>query len=1005
MKLLKYANQKFAHHHLHTEYSPMDAPVSLKKLVEYSKHLGYKTITVTDHGTVGSWVKLASACKDAGIKPIFGIEGYFVDDRHIKKGGRDHNHIVLLAKTNEGIRNIYKMSEISWKEGYYYGDPRMDWELLEKYHEGVICTTSCVSGVVPDLVRNDKYEEALTNAKRFQSIFGKDFYAEVQYHCLDVEKKAYAGVAKIAASLGLPLLGTNDVHYLRKEDSSTQEAMMAVNTGRCPEGPKRMRHEQNQLYLKSPDEMIEMFGGKDRLAIRSSLEIADVCTAELQFGKTQLPSIEIPKEFKSDTEYLEYLARKGMKDRGKEGIPEYEARYEEEMGVIRKLREKGLRFDRYFLIVWDFVNWAWENGIRVGAGRGSGAGSLILYCLKITGIDPIRFDLLFERFLTMDRNEMPDIDIDFDNERGPEVSRYCCQKYGGERFAKICSVSQLHVASAIKAAFKAFDPGGTWEEQQSSDDVTKTQQKNQGTKVRRTEKKGRDRNENDTLANDVTKLLPRGPSGGPSDKCTLIKSIADADDEMIYVYDDPKFQDLKRQYPEVFDFAEKIEGLNGPKSIHASGVVITEDPLVEVCPQQLSGKGKNKEPATVYDMEDLEKLGLIKFDQLKQKALTVITRVLGWVKERHGLTLDVDETIDLEDKKVLDMFARGETTAIFQFESPGMVSTLRDMKVTCFDNLIAANALYRPGPMDFIEDYCQRKNGRQQVRYAAPALESLLKPTYGIMVYQEQVMSITKILAGFSGSEADKVRKAMGKKKPEVLAAMKDKFIKGCDKVGNCDSQTASMIWDQMEEFSKYAFNKSHSAAYSFIAYQCAWLKTYYPGEFMAAQLSVEGADSKYDIVTKYENAAAEMGFKILPPNVSTAKGDYMVETNAGRSCIRKGFKGVKGLGEQVYMDIIKGQPYTDMFDYCMRAEAGTKSDVVKTLIDDGGFNWLKPILEQRPVFHGKKATTADFELEYNIQIERAKREKKDKTRNEEVKGMGTPFGFKMKKKGYELNV
>ncbi len=998
MHVLKYANMKFAHHHLHTEYSPQDAPVSLKNLIKYSKELGYKTITVTDHGTVSSWVKLQQQCKEAGIKPIFGIEGYFCNDRRLKTGGRENHHIVLLAKNNEGIKNIYRMSELSYREGFYY-HPRIDWELLERYHEGVICTSACVSGMLPETYVEKGYEAALLVAQRFKSIFGRDFKAEVQYHCLDIEQKAYTGVARIAKALDIPLLGTNDVHYLRKEDSSTQEALVAINTRKCLKDPSRMKHEMNQLYLKSPDEMVEVFGGRNREAVVTSLEIADVCTAELQFGKTQLPSIEIPKEYggkpmTDDMDYLEALARQGLIDRGFSGNKKYEDRLNEELDVIKGLRSKGLRFDRYFLVVWDYVKWAWDNGIRVGAGRGSGAGSLVLYCLRITGIDPIPYDLMFDRFLTPDRNEMPDIDIDFDNERGHEVYDYVCRRFGVDRCARVGTINVFRVASALRAAFGIFDPCNTWENEVAQKEYAAQQRKN-GNRSKAQEPL---RDETKKLAAEVNQLLPKGQNGGPADNCTLVKAKYDAKpDELIYVYDAvPQFRELKRKYPEVFALAEKIEGLANGRGVHAAGVLITADPLVDVVPQQFAGKGQQM--ATAYPMDDCEKLGCIKFDFLATKALSVINRTLAAVKKRYNVDVDIDNLVP-NDKKAIDIFRRGDTIAIFQFESDGMQKMLKELKPDCFEDVIAANAIYRPGPIENIGMYCKRKHGEEAIVYPVESLETVLKPTYGIMVYQEQVMKITQVLAGFNGSEADKVRKAMGKKKRDILDAQADKFFKGIEKHDSCDLDTAKDLWSGMEKFGSYAFNKSHAAAYSYTAYQCAYLKAHYPAEFMAAQMTVEGADSKYDPVKMYEDASDDMGFKILPPDVNRAHPDYVVEDLPdGKKAIRKGFKGVLGLGEDVYNDIMKARKerkFRDMYDYCFRSGAGAKNDVFVALFDAGAFDEWKSADSYLSKRLGRRATRADIEAEYNDMSKRAQNEKREKgARKEEKEGIGCVFAI-----------
>lgn len=995
MNICKYANFKFAHHHVHTEYSPWDAPVSLKKLVEYSKHLGYKTVTVTDHGTVSSWVKLAGLCKQNGLKPIFGIEGYFTPDRHLHKGGRDSYHCVLLAKNSQGVKNIYRLSELAYREGFYY-DPRFDWDLLEKYGEGLVCTTSCISGYVPywftldpqdpkdklELEEQYKlfpgtsspYDLAKQHALRFQKIFGKNFFAEVQFHGPEIEKAPYAGVANLANELKLKIVGTNDVHYLRQQDANTQEAMMAINQGKCIKEPKRIRHESNQLYLKSPDEMIDVLGGRNRAAVMGALEIADICTAELN-SKTQLPSIEIPKG-KTDLQFLEEQAMAGLRRIGKEGNPVYEARFKEEIDVIRNLREKGKYFDKYFLVVWDYVNWAWENGIRVGVGRGSGAGSLILYCLRITGIDPIPYDLLFERFLAEDRNEMPDIDIDFDHEGGERVYEYVCKKYGVAHCARIGTFQQYHVASALRTAFRVFDPGNTFERDLSLKQEAEQTKKVNGMKgIALGEKKSSVKDENVAMVNALCKLLPKDPnSGGPSSKCTLLKEVYDKNpEEMVYVYDSvPEFKEWKRRYPEIFALAEDIEGILDKRSVHAAGVLITEDPLVDVCPQQFSGKAKTL--ATAFDMGDVEKIGGVKFDFLRTKVLSVLSRTIASIKERYGKVIDIDN-LQVDDRDALAVFERGDTTAIFQFESDGMRNMLKSMKGITFDDVIAANALFRPGPMEHIPSYCRRKTGAEQVSYAVPMLEPILKPTLGIIVYQEQVMKTVRVLAGFTASEADKVRKAMGKKKKDLLDQMKEKFIKGCAESKSCSAQVAQTLWAQMEKFGAYAFNKSHSAGYGYTAYQCAWLKAHFPEEFMAAQLSVEAGDACYEDVAFYERASKQMGIKMLPVNVNLSKADYTVVDVGGKKAIRNGFKGVLGLG-QSHVDIVAGQPYKDMFDYCMRSGTGANSGIVSSLIDLGAFDDFRPKLGVRLGLPAE-ATRGHLQVEYNDKKKRADTEKR----------------------------
>ena len=979
----------FAHHHLHTEYSPQDAPVGVKPLVELSKHLGYKTVTVTDHGTVSSWVKLAHHCKEAKLKPIFGIEAYFTPDRNVRDAGRNNYHLILLAKTNEGLRNLFHLTEQAYKTGFYYS-PRVDWELLEKHGEGIICSTACISGYVPALIGEKGYEEAKAAALRFQKIFKSDFYMEVQNHNLKEENELSPQMAKMANEIGAKLLATNDVHYLRREDANTQEILMALNTDRCLKDEKRLRMESNEFYLKSPEEMYEAFGGKNRQCIQSAVQIAEECVAEMRFGKTQLPAFPIPSG-ETPLEMLEKLSRDGLRERGKEGVPEYEDRFKEEMGVLRRLREKDRAFDEYFLVVWDYVHHAWSHGIRVGVGRGSGVGSLLLYCLKITNLDPLKYDLLFERFLDEERNEMPDVDIDFEHERGKEIIDYVAQKYGADHVARIMTFPTYHVAASIKAAYRVFDPGGTWEREQKE----KQAPGDKKFKFKRSSGKSEGyRDETARMADDLTKFLPKGLDGRPSNKLTFdVEEFRAKPDEMLYAYDVPEIRDAKARYPEIFSFAEGIEGLVQSRGQHPAGILITKCPTVDFVPQEFAGS-KN-DLATAWDMGDVDKLGGIKFDMLRTKVLTVMTLCLKTIKRVRGEDVDIDN-VDPSDASVLGMFARGDTLCVFQFESDGMVRTLRDMKVDQFEDVIAANALYRPGPMEDIPSFIARKHGREKVTYPAPALESILKPTYGLFVYQEQVMRATRILAGFSGSEADKVRKAMGKKKRDLLDQMKGKFLKGCSELKTCPSQVATSIWETMEKFGSYAFNRSHAAAYAYTAYQCAYLKHYYPVEFMAAQMTVESG--VLSTLARYEEGARRMGIRLLPVDANKSKGDYAVEGGKEKLAIRRGFKGVKNLG-RAFSDIEKGQPYKSMYDYCLRSGDGAKKDVVTALIDAGAFDW---VIEGLSGILGRQATRADVEAEYNDKSVRAKKEKNLKgARKEEKEGIGTFFG--MEDEGFSL--
>lgn len=990
----KFLNQEFCHLHLHTEYSPQDAPVGLKDLVEYARHLGYKSLAVSDHGNIGSWVKFQTLCKKNDMKPIFGVEAYFTPDRHVRKSRKDNYHQLLLAKSNTGIKNIYRMTELAFTDGFYY-DPRIDWDLLEKYHEGVICTSACVSGIVAETFEREGREEAKKVAERFRSIFGDDYYLEVQCHGIDVED-VYVGVADIAKETGIKIVGTNDVHYLRQEDHKHQEDMMALNMRRCVRDPNKLKHEMNQFYLKSPDEMVSIFGGKDCQAVVSTVEIMDKCNAEIETGRTQIPAMDIPKGM-TDFEFLESKVWDGLAKKGLDKKEEYRERAESELALVRKLREeKGLRFDRYFLVVADYVRWAWDNGIRVGIGRGSGAGSLMLYSLDITGIDPLKYDLLFERFLAEDRIQMPDIDIDFDSEHGYKMFDYLTEKYGRDKWARIGTVGRYLAASAIKAAYRVYDPGGMFEIRQQEKEAAKARKKDKA-KHRRQANIEKTKDKTVQMANETTKLLPRANprDKSPDPACTLKMSVKKNDEDRRYVYDEvAELRNLKAQYPELFEFAEHLEGLVSNRGTHAAGVLITETPTIEFAPQQYSGR--KEEVSTAFDMDDIELIGGLKFDFLQTNVLSVLTRTKQAIKARYNVEVPIDDIdFDVEDPEVLKLFAQGDTDGIFQFEGEGMKRVLKQMAPSCFEEVIAANALYRPGPMDNIDDFCSRKRDPNRVYYVAPELEQTLKPTFGIMVYQEQVMKAVRILAGFTASESDKVRKAMGKKKKELLDEMKAKFIAGCDNVGYVSASSAEQIWTEMERFASYAFNKSHSAGYGYTAYQCAWLKRYYPAEFMAAQMTVEGgcgSQAGMEACQKYEKTVKRMGIPLLPLDINKSKGDYLVEDQSnGSLAIRRGFKGIKGVGN-AYEDIEAGQPYRDMYDFCDRAGSGTKSNVVKMLIDEKAFDWLLPKLSQRKI-DGKRADRDDLLKEYNQMMKRARAEHNVKgARKEEKEGISQVF-------------
>jgi len=883
----------FVHLHTHSEYSLLDGANRIPELLDRVQSLGMDSLAITDHGNLhGAW-SFYSEAKARKIRPILGFEAYLAfGSRHAREKVADapapYSHLVLLARNRVGYQNLIKLSSIGFLEGYYRR-PRIDKEVLERHHEGLIGLAACLSGEIALFLRQGNYEAAKASAEWFARTFGPDgFWLEVQNHGIPEEKLVTEGMFQIGKELGLPVAATNDAHYLRKEDAEAHDVLLAIGTGKDLDDPKRFRFFGQESYVKTEAEMLALFPDRpDTLA--ETARVAERC--EFDFEKRYfLPQFPRPPEFATDQDLLVHLARKGALERYGDPLPAaVEQRLEYELDVITRTGYAG-----YFLIVYDLVKAARDRGIPVGPGRGSAAGSLIAYALRITTVDPLRFDLLFERFLNPERISMPDIDLDFCFERRGEVLEYARQRYGRESVGQIITFGTLKA----RAAFR---------------DVARTLRVEMGDVER------------------ITKLIPSGPAfsvtlAEAGEKVPEVKAAA-AQDERIR---------------KVLDLGSRIEGLARHASVHAAGVVIAPGPLTDYVPVCIAPDAKEAGGIiTQYDMVALEQVGMLKIDLLGLKTLTVLHDATRMVADRHGVTVDLERP-DLEDPKVYALLRSGRTAGIFQFESALATECLRNMKCDRFDDLVATNALMRPGPLDTGMHlvFINRKLGREKVRYPHPALEEILTPTYGVITYQEQVMRIANVLAGYSLAEADVLRKAVGKKIKELIQAELTNFVERAVERGH-DRRVIEDIAAQIETFGRYGFNKSHAVAYSILSYQTAWFKAYYPAEFMAALLS--SVIGNTDSVVQYINEARELGLQVLAPDVNESGFKFTV---VGDRRIRFGLGAVKNVGEGAIASIIAGRtgggPYRSLVELCDRIDLRLcNKRVIESLIDAGACDSL----------------------------------------------------------------
>ena len=906
----------FTHLHVHTEYSLLDGSNKIKEYVDRVKELGMDSAAITDHGVMYGVIDFYRAARAAGINPILGCEVYVAPgsrfDREAGSGEDRYYHLVLLAENNQGYSNLMKIVSKGFVEGFYY-KPRVDLQLLEKYHEGIIALSACLAGEVARFLTRGMYEDAKAAALRYQDIFGKgNFFLELQDHGIPEQQNVNQQLLKMHRETGIELVATNDVHYTLAEDAQPHDVLLCLQTGKKLADQDRMRYEGGQYYVKSPEEMERLFPYATE-ALENTHKIAQRCHVEIEFGVTKLPKFGVPEGYTS-WEYLNELCFKGLEERYQPVNEELKERLNYELTTI-----KNMGYVDYFLIVWDFIKYARDHDIMVGPGRGSAAGSLVAYTLGITQLDPIRYDLLFERFLNPERVSMPDIDVDFCFERRQEVIDYVRRKYGDDCVVQIVTFGTLAARGVIRDVGRVMDLPYA---------------------------------QVDTIA----KMIPQELN------ITIDKALQ-MNPEFKKVYEEDK------EIHELIDTAKRLEGLPRHTSMHAAGVVISQKDVSEYVPLSRASDGSI---VTQFTMTTLEELGLLKMDFLGLRTLTVIQNAVHLVEQDTGVKLDMQH-IDYNDKKVLDSLGTGHSDGVFQLESAGMKNFMKELKPQSLEDVIAGISLYRPGPMDFIPQYIRGKNRPDTIKYDCPQLEPILKPTYGCIVYQEQVMQIVRNLAGYTLGRSDLVRRAMSKKKAAVMEKERQNFVYGNEAEGvpgcianGIDEKTANKIYDEMIDFAKYAFNKSHAAAYAVVSYQTAWLKYYYPVEFMAALMtSVIDNPGK---VSEYIYSCRQMGIKILPPDINKGEGSFSVDSGN----IRYGLAAIKSIGKPVIESIIKerknGGPFSNLKDFIERLSGKeVNKRTIESFIKSGAFDSLGGTRKQFMVVYVQILDQVNRERKYSM--------------------------------------
>ena len=927
----------FTHLHVHTEYSLLDGSSKISELLPRARELGMDSLAITDHGVMYGVIDFYKKAKEVGVKPILGCEIYVAPgsrfDREQSRGEDRYYHLVLLAENNQGYKNLMKIVTRGFTEGYYY-KPRVDYEILERYHEGIIALSACLAGEIPNKILKEDYEGARAAARRMNELFGPgNFFLELQDHGLRQQTQVNSVIMRMSKELDIPLVVTNDVHYIKEEDAVPHDLLLCIQTGKLVTDEDRMRYEGGQFFLKSEEEMQKVFPYA-REALENTHKIAERCNVEIVFGEQKVPKFDVPEGYDAFS-YLKELCEEGLVKRYGDPPPEdLKERLAYELDTIR-----NMGYVDYFLIVWDFIRFAKSQGIAVGPGRGSAAGSIVSYCLKITDIDPIRYQLIFERFLNPERVSMPDIDIDFCYERRQEVIDYVYEKYGKDKVVQIITFGTMAARMAVR-------------------DV------------------GRVMNIPYAQVDKVAKMIPM-------ELGITIEKALNHNPELRQAYEADEVT------KNLIDMSMRLEGLPRHTSIHAAGVVIGSEPLDEFVPLS---RGADNVITTQFTMTTIEELGLLKMDFLGLRTLTVIQDAVRMVEKKTGQPLDIN-AIDYDDPEVYEMIGQAKTDGVFQLESAGMKSFMRELKPGNLEDIIAGISLYRPGPMDFIPKYIKGKNNRDSIRYSCPELEEILEPTYGCIVYQEQVMQIVMKLAGYTLGRSDLVRRAMSKKKADVMAKERANFVYGNEEEGvegcirrGIPEDVANHVFDEMIDFAKYAFNKSHAAAYAVVAYQTAWLRCHYPMEFMAALLTSVITNPKK--ITEYINTCRSMGIRILQPDINEGESGFSVSGDA----IRYGLSAIKSLGKNVIDVMIEEREahgrYKNLKDFMKRLTSKEiNKRTIENLIKSGALDSLG-------------ATRRQLMMVYAYVLDEVTREKK-----ENVTGQMSLFDFfsEEEKKEYEI--
>ena len=910
--------EKFVHLHVHTEFSLLDGAAKIKQLVALSAERGNKAVAITDHGNMYGTLQFYTECLSHGIKPIIGSEFYVCED-HKQRGGKPVlNHLILLAKNNEGYKNLLKLSSISFVDGFYY-KPRIDYNLLEQYHEGIICLSACLAGSIPQMILQNRLEDAEKLALRLKGLFGDDFYLEIQNHGIEEQKIVMVELAKMSKKLGIKLVATNDVHYINKEDAEMQDVLMCVQMGKQIDDPDRLKFQTQEFYLKTYEEMALAFQGYEE-ALETTVEIADKCDVVIKSklhgelgleekyvlpaSKNYIPQYQ-PENGMTCFEFLKDMTYKGLYKKYKNVTPEILERAESELTIIH-----DLGFVEYFLVVWDYINYARNHDIPVGPGRGSGAGSIVAYAISITLIDPLKYDLIFERFIHKERVSMPDFDVDFDYDRRGEVIEYVRRRYTNSNVALIVTFGTMAAKNALRDVARVLRMPYS---------------------------------EVDKISKEIPDKLPEGIKKPPVLKYYFGVTGKPENDKYIVpalkkMYDEDQF--LRR----IVDMAVKLEGFPRNTSTHAAGVLIAPDRVDNFVPLSRNGE----DITTQYNMIELEQLGLLKMDFLGLRTLTDIDKAIKYVEKIHGVKIDFYD-MEYDDPKVYELISSGDTDAIFQLESAGMKKFMKELKPDCLEDIIAGVSLYRPGPMDSIPRYVKNKQNPDKIVYAHPCLEPILNVTYGCIVYQEQVMKVLQVMGGYTMGQADNVRRIMGKKKVEKMAYEREKFINGWkDPSGKSDipgavalgvpREVAEQVFSEMESFASYAFNKSHAAAYAHLSYQTAYLRCYYEIEFLTAVLNNRITNA--DEIKKYVTYTRKQGHEVYPPDINKSETYFSVENGK----LRFGLGALKNVGVQLMEDVMAERtnngPFKSFDDFINRVSSqALNKRCIEALILSGAFD------------------------------------------------------------------